>query len=135
MVKNRTMLLGGVLMIMLAVSGCGSTGKSMDMGGMGLVQELTGLIGKLTGSLGGITSLAGAEQALPTLQSLDTELGQLAGKASNATPEVQEELSKVAAGALPDINSLVGRVSGIPGVTDLLGSTMSSITGNLNGLL
>ena len=135
MMKNRTMALGGVLMILLAVSGCGSSGKSMDMGGLDLVQQLTGLVGQITGSLGGITSLAGAEQALPTLQSLDTELTTLAGKASSASPEVREELSKVAGNALPDIKSLLGQVSGIPGASELLGSTMSSITGNLNGLL
>ena len=49
-----------------------STGKSMDMGDLGLAQQLTGILGKLTGSLGGITSLDAAQAALPALEAVYT---------------------------------------------------------------
>lgn len=135
MVKNRTMVLGGVLILLLAVSGCGSTGKSMDMGGLGLAQQLTGLVGKLTGSLGGITSLDAAQAALPALESIDTEMGGLVGQAAGESPEVQKELADVAGSALPDIEALTAQAMAIPGVSDLIGSTMGSITSKLNGLI
>jgi len=135
MMKHKAFVLGAVLVLLLAGSGCGSSGKSMDMGGMDLVQELTGLIGKLTGSLGGISSLASAEQVLPDLQSLDTELGNLVNRAEGASPEVQGELGKVAGNALPDIEALAGQAMGIPGVSDLIGSSLGSITDKLSGLI
>jgi hypothetical protein len=135
MKKHRTAVLAAALFLSVAVSGCGSSGKSMDMGDLGLAQQLTGLIGKLTGSLGGITSPDAAQAALPALEAIDTELGGLVNRATGESPEVRRELADVAGNALPDIESLAAQAMAIPGVSDLIGSTMGSITGKLNGLI
>lgn len=126
------------LILVLAVAnlgGCAGSNKGLDMSSLGLGSELSSILGQVTGLLGGITGLGGASDVLPQLTGLDADLGSLVSKAADATPQQREQLSKVASESLPGLQSAIGNVVKIPGVSDVLSPTLDSIVGKVSGLI
>ncbi|MBD3220393.1 hypothetical protein GF314_04050 [bacterium] len=118
-----------------ALVGCGGSSGGMDMSSLGLNSDLSGILGNLTGILGGITSLSDAQNALPDLNGLNADLGDLVGKAAQASPEQQQQLARTASEAMPRLEGLTDTVTSIPGVANLLKPTLDSIMSKVSGLM
>jgi hypothetical protein len=133
--RNLAPILAGVALAGVLASGCGSSSDGLKVGDVDLGSQLSGLVGQASGALSGVTDTASARDALPQLQSVDAGLDDLSAMATQLNPEQQQELARQASSALPDLMTLASQTTSIPGVSDILGSTVNSITGKLSGLI
>jgi hypothetical protein len=132
--KRLTAVLTALALITLLATGCGSSSKSLNAGGLDLGNQLTSLIGQASSTLSGISDAGTAEEALPTLDSVNEGLSDIVQQASQLDPEARQQLTDQARKALPSWEALTSQVLTTPGVAGVIGSSVQSITEKLSFL-
>ncbi len=82
--------------------------------------ELTGVMDTVTGSLGSITDVESAKAALPQLDKATTKLGSLAGMLDKLPESARGPVMKIVSEGMPQIQSLIDKISAIPGVGPII---------------
>lgn len=98
------------------------------------IAELGPLLGRTVDTLSGINSVESARQALPQLQSIDQMLGKIVGAASGLSAAQSKMLTDTVTRLMPDLSNAASSAAGIPGVSDVIGSTVNSIMSKLNNI-
>lgn len=95
------------------------------------VSELGPLLGRAVDTLSSINSVESAQQALPQLQSIDQMLGGIVSNASGLSAAQSKMLVDTVNRLLPDLRNAASSAASIPGVSNVIGSTVDSIMSKL----
>lgn len=121
-------LVFAMIILVAAVSGCSSSKQAVEMADQtGLSQQLMGSFGDAGKILGSISDSASAEEALPQLDAVNADLGDLAKLAGEASPEIQSGLSDVVIAQIPGLQQVIDTAYAIPGVESVLRPTVDSM--------
>ncbi len=91
------------------------------------ISELGPLLGRTVDALSSINSVESAQQALPQLQSIDQMLGQIVSSASGLSAAQSKMLVDTVSRLMPDLRNAASSAAAIPGVSNVIGSTVDSI--------
>jgi hypothetical protein len=130
--KQKTMVLGGILALLFAISGCAGTSET---GGGNLEMLLNEILEDASSTLNGIMSADQAMGANRALREREAELADVVKQSETASPDVQFQLTKIAREALPKFQEAAIRAMEIPGVADSIAPTVKSMTSHLTALL
>lgn len=117
------------------MAGCDKAERAMDKADLGAISEITKLIGSTTDALAGIEDLDSAKAALPALKNVDLELGKLVQKFGDMSPEQKSELTGVVSKAMPQMESAIRKVSGMPGVGAVVRPTLDSLKNKFKSMI
>jgi hypothetical protein len=92
-----------------------------------ITDEFGPLLGRSVDALASINSVESARAALPQLQGIDQSLASIVEAASGLSPAQSKKLADTAARLMPDLQSAATRATAIPGVGDVIGSSLDSI--------
>jgi hypothetical protein len=98
------------------------------------VSELGPLLGRAVDTLSSINSVESAQQALPQLQSIDQMLSGIVSSASGLSAAQSKMLVDTVNRLLPDLRNAASSAASIPGVSNVIGSTVDSIMSKLGNL-
>jgi len=130
--KQKIMVLGGILALLFAISGCAGTSES---GGGNLEMQLNEILGNALSTLNGVSSPDQAMSANSALMDMDAQLADVVKQSETASPDVQFQLTKIAREALPGFQEAAIKALDVPGVADSLAPTVKSMTSHLTALL
>jgi hypothetical protein len=99
-------------------------GQNVVVGGVDVKNALGDSLSDLRTSLQGITDANSAQAALPKLEAAKNQIDRVSNLAGQLSTDQRKTLAGVVATALPMINQLTDKVMGIPGVGDVLKSTI-----------
>ena len=133
--KPMTIAPAVALVLLLCVSGCGSTDSGLNTGEGGMAYQLADLAARASSTLSGIGGPDDARGANHALLDVEAELDDLIKRSSDQSPEAQKELAIAAADALPGLENLAVKAMSLPGVAEAIGPTMKSILDKMAGLV
>ena len=107
---------------------------SLTVGDVDLGQRLTSFFDDAKKTLGGVTDAASAEAAKPKLQEMATNLDQVSELAGQLPADGKQALTGMVNSALPAIRELIDKVMAMPGVGEVLKTTLEPIKTKLEGL-
>lgn len=132
MLKQKAIVLSGVLILLLALSGCAGTGEGS---GNNLTSQLTEIVEKCSSSLSGIMGADEATGAHHVLSDMDAQLADVVKRSATATPDIKLQLADIARKGLPEIESAAMRAMNQPGVGEKIGGSVGSIVKHLEELI
>ena len=137
MINSRTGLCALALVLLLCAAGCGGGGNSqeMELGGINTGDMLDGLLARTFRALGDINSLEAAEAAVPQLQAINDDFDDLIYHIPKLSENGRQEMSNKAKKALPEIQDTARRINDMPGLGNILGSSMNDMVEKLTLLL
>ena len=94
--------------------------KEVVSANLNVGEELSGVMRGVKESLSGITDVESAKAALPQLDESTTKLGSLAGMLDKLPESAREPVMKIVSEGIPQIQSLIDKISAIPGVGPIL---------------
>lgn len=130
--NRKAVVLGGTLVLMLALSGCAGTGEGS---GNNLTSELNEIVERCSSTLHGIMGADEATGAHQVLMDMDAQLADVVKKSATATPDIKLQLADIARKALPDLESAAMRAMNQPGVGEKIGGSVGSIVKHLESLI
>ena len=108
--------------------------EAMNVGGTNLGKELLGTFDSAKRALTGITDTDSATAALGSLTEVNQSLASITGLAGQLPPEGKQMLAKIAANLSVGLDGLLATAYKIPGVENILGSSISSLRQSLSAL-
>ena len=117
-----------------AASQAAQSMASLTVGDVDLGQRLTSFFDDAKKTLGGVTDAASAEAAKPKLQEMATNLDQVSELAGQLPADGKQALTGMVNSALPAIRELIDKVMAMPGVGEVLKTTLEPIKTKLEGL-
>ena len=108
--------------------------QSVTVGGVDIKNTIGGSLTDLQTSLQGVTDVASAQAALPKLEAAKTQIDKVSNLAGQLTPDQRKTIAGMIAAVMPTINRLTDRVLEIPGVGDVLRSTIDPVKTKLADL-
>ena len=117
-----------------ATSQAAQSMASLTVGDVDLGQRLTSFFDDAKKTLGGVTDAASAEAAKPKLQEMATNLDQVSELAGQLPADGKQALTGMVNSALPAIRELIDKVMAMPGVGEVLKTTLEPIKTKLEGL-
>ncbi len=81
---------------------------------------MTGVFDSATTALNDVTDSASAKAAAAKLNEVDDNLAKIKGLVDQLPAEGKSALAALVAGALPDLEALITKVSAIPGASDAI---------------
>lgn len=125
--KTKTMILGGILVILVAAAGCATTGQEASSARAGLPAQLNEL---LDSAIGTLRSVSGPDQAMAahdTLMDVEADLADVVKRAAAAPESTRQELATIAQAAQPQLEAAASQAMGIAGVADVLGPNVANL--------
>ncbi len=107
---------------------------SLTVGDVNLGERVTAFFDNAKKTLEGVTDAASAEAAKPKLQEMATNLDQISDLAGQLPADGKQALTGMVNSALPAIRELIDKVMAMPGVGDVLKTTLEPIKTKLEGL-
>jgi hypothetical protein len=123
------------LLIGMAACGGGGNSQEMELGGINTGDMLDGLIARTFRALGGINSMQTAEAAVPLLNAINDDFDDLIYHLPKLSAIGRSEMSKKAKKALPEIQDTARRINDMPGLSEILGTSMNDMVDKLTLLL
>jgi hypothetical protein len=106
-------------------------GQNIVVGGVDVKNTLGDSLSDLRTSLQGITDANSAQAALPKLEAAKNQIDRVSSLAGQLSTDQRKTLAGVVASALPMITQLTDKVMAIPGVGDVLRSTIDPMKNKL----
>lgn len=108
--------------------------KALTVDNINLGEKLTALFGTAGKTLAGITDVESARNAVGSLGEVDQALDVVTNLAAKLAPEGHEMLTKIITKLAPGLEKAITTVTAIPGVSDVLGDTLTSLLQKLSAL-
>jgi len=124
-----------LLLVILAVLGCGSKTSELETGGLNAVDLLNHLNDRTVRILGEVTNLAKAEEALPQLEAVNKDYDRLIKEADKLSLGARNELAEQAARMMPGLKDNTRRLAAKKDVGELLGPVLAEMVGKLSQLM
>jgi hypothetical protein len=112
----------------------GEAADNLMVGDVDVGREITGWFENATATLEGITDAGSAEAAVPKLNELNDGLAKLGGLAEQLPAEGKSALAALVSGSLASLESLIAKVSEIPGVGDVIQPVAGSMLEKLRAM-
>lgn len=110
----------------------GAPGAAANVGQLG--NSLQNTLSSATSTLSGVHDSASAQQALPQLTQLNSQLGSMKTQFNQLSPSAKSSLSNTLQPMIGHLQQLSNKARGIPGVSDQFKSTLGQFDSNLAGL-
>jgi hypothetical protein len=107
---------------------------NLMVGDVDVGREVTGWFESATTTLEGITDAGSAEAAVPKLNELNDGLGKIGGLAEQLPAEGKSALAALVSGSLASLETLIAKVSEIPGVGDVIQPVAGSMLEKLRAM-
>ena len=108
--------------------------RGIKVGDVDIGELATSAVNDLQTSLAGIKDEATAQTALPGLTKASSEFDQLTGLLGQLSPEARKTVTEVFAAIKPNLDQLLDRVLGIPGVGTIIKPAVDAIRAKLDAL-
>ena len=108
--------------------------RGIKVGDVDIGELSTSAVNDLYTSLSSIKDEATAQTVLPGLTKVSSEFDQLAGLLGQLSPEARKTVTGVFASIKPNVDSLIDRVLGIPGVGAIIKPAVDAIRAKLDAL-
>ena len=108
--------------------------RGIKVGDVDVGELATSAVNDLQTSLAGIKDEATAQTALPGLTKASSEFDQLSGLLGQLSPEARKTVTEVFAAIKPNLDQLLDRVLGIPGVGTIIKPAVDAIRAKLDSL-
>jgi len=107
---------------------------SVTVGNVNLADKINSSVDSLKAVLPTIKDAASARAALPAIRQATSQLDEVGPLISKLPPEGRNALGKAIAAALPAINQMCDKVTGMPGVGDIAKPAIDQFKGQLDAL-
>jgi len=108
--------------------------RGIKVGDIDVGELATSAVNDLQSSVAGIKDEATAQAALPGLTKASSEFDQLTGLLGQLTPEARKTVTEIFAAIKPNLDQLLDRVLGIPGVGTVIKPAVDAIRSKLVAL-
>ena len=108
--------------------------RGIKVGDIDVGELATSAVNDLQSSVAGIKDEATAQAALPGLTKASSEFDQLTGLLGQLSPEARKTVTEVFAAIKPNLDQLLDRVLGIPGVGAIIKPAVDAIRAKLDSL-
>jgi len=108
--------------------------QNVMVDGVDVKNALGDSLSDLRTSLQEVTDVASAQAALPKLEAAKTQIDKVSNLVGQLTPDQRKTIAGMIAAVMPTINRLTDRVLEIPGVGDVLRSTIDPVKTKLADL-
>jgi hypothetical protein len=112
----------------------GAPAANLMVGDVNVGQQVTDTIKNATDALNGVTDAASAQAALPKLNGINDGLTKLGGLVDQLPAEGKSALAALVSAALPNLEALITKVTGIPGVGDVIKPATDALLQNLRAM-
>jgi hypothetical protein len=112
----------------------GAPAANLMVGDVNVGQQVTDTIKNATDALNGVTDAASAQAALPKLNGINDGLTKLGGLVDQLPAEGKTALAALVSAALPNLEALITKVTGIPGVGDVIKPATDALLQNLRAM-
>jgi hypothetical protein len=112
----------------------GAPATNLMVGDVNVGQQVTDALKNATDALNGITDAASAEAALPKLSEINDGLTRVGGLVDQLPAEGKSVLAALVSAALPDLEALITKVTGIAGVGDVVKPVTDSMLEKLRAM-
>ena len=112
----------------------GQPAPNLMVGDVDLGRQVTDAFTNTTTALNGVTDAASAEAALPKLNEINDSLTKLGGLADQLPAAGKSALAALVSGSLPNLEALITKVTGIPGVGAVIKPVTDSVLGKLRAM-
>ena len=108
--------------------------RGIKVGDIDVGELATSAVNDLQSSVAGIKDEATAQAALPGLTKASSEFDQLTGLLGQLSPEARKTVTEIFAAIKPNLDQLLDRVLGIPGVGAIIKPAVDAIRAKLDSL-
>ena len=108
--------------------------RGIKVGDIDVGELATSAVNDLQSSVAGIKDEATAQAALPGLTKASSEFDQLSGLLGQLSPEARKTVTEIFAAIKPNLDQLLDRVLGIPGVGAIIKPAVDAIRAKLDSL-
>jgi Bacterial protein of unknown function (DUF937) len=104
-----------------------ASAQGLTVSGVDIGKQTSDSLSNLRTTLSGVTDVASAKAALPKLQDVSGQIDKTDGMVGSLSAEQRKALANIVNPAMPAVNQLFDRVLAIPGVNEVLESTINTV--------
>jgi hypothetical protein len=112
----------------------GEPAQNLMVGDVDVGREVTGVFERATTALNDVSDAASAEAALPKLNEINDGLTKLGGLVDQLPGEGKSALAALVSASLANLEALIAKASGLPGVGEVIKPVADSILGKLRAM-